>query len=100
MVVDERVIKALDLETIALPDSVPLVRLWAEDYSDWGGNDALMVHAILPEDLAVEQVSGRDFSLAKAAIRDSLRAQGISVFPYITMYKASEAEEEAEEGGE
>jgi hypothetical protein len=100
MVVDARVIKALDLKAIDLPESVPIVRLWAEDYSDWEGNDTLMVHAILPEDFAVERVKGRDFSLAKAAIRESLRAQGVSVFPYITMYKASEAEEESDESGE
>jgi hypothetical protein len=100
MVVDERVTNALDLKGIILPESVPIVRLWAEDYSDWEGNDALMVHAILPEDLEVERVKGRDFSLAKAAIRDSLRAQGVSVFPYITMYKASEADENSENGRE
>lgn len=96
MVVDERVTKALDLQTLQLPASVPIVRLWAEDYTDWEGEDALMVHAILPEELDVGQLKGRELNIATSAIRDSLRSQGITVFPYITMYKASEAEEDSE----
>ena len=96
MVVDERVRKALDLKRLKLPASVPIVSLWAEDYTDWEGEDALMVHVILPEDLDVEQLKGREVNMATSAIRDSLRSQGITVFPYITMYKASEAEEDSE----
>jgi hypothetical protein len=97
MVVDERVKKALDLKTLQLPSGVPIVRLWAEEYLDSSGEDALLVHAILPEDLDVERVRGRDIGQAQTAIRDSLRAQGITVFPYIEMYKASEADENSDE---
>ena len=97
MVVDERVIKALDLNTLRLPAGIPIVRLWAEDYTSWQGDDALMVHAILPEDLDIKQVTGRDINLAKEAIRDSIWSQGVTVFPYIKMYKASEAQQVTEE---
>jgi hypothetical protein len=100
MVVDERVEKALDVSKLQLPEGLPIVRLWAEDYTDWEGEDALMVHAILPEDLEVEKVKGRDVSFAKSAIRDSLRAAGVTVFPYITMYKQSEADENSEDAEE
>jgi hypothetical protein len=78
---------------LQLPEGLPIVRLWAEDYTDWEGEDALMVHAILPEGLEVERVTGRDVNDAKSAIRDSLRAAGVTVFAYITMYKQSEVDE-------
>jgi hypothetical protein len=100
MVVDERVRKALDLKRLKLPASVPIVRLWAEDYTDWEGEDALMVHAIVPEELDVDQVKGRDVSMTTTAIRESLRSQGITAFPYIKMYKASEVEEVSGESEE
>jgi hypothetical protein len=100
MVVDERVEMALDLGKLQLPDGLPIVRLWAEDYTDWQGEDALMVHAILPEELEVEKVAGRDVILTKSAIRDSLRAAGVTVFPYITMYKQSEADEDSQDQDE
>ena len=97
MVVDERVMRALDLKTLKPPPAIPIVRLWAEDYTNWQGEDALMVHAILAEDLDVDQVKGRDVGLTKMAIHDSLQSQGITVFPYIRMYKASEVEDDSEE---
>jgi hypothetical protein len=44
--------------------------------------------------------SRKGANLSKTLIRDSLRAQGINAYIYITMYKASEAKENSPDAKE
>lgn len=96
MPVDEKTLraldvkKALDLKTLKLPPSLPVTRLEAEDYTDWSGEPSLRVLAVLDESVDVEKVSGEAVGDFDAAIHDSLRKHGITLFPYIFFAKPSE----------
>jgi hypothetical protein len=51
----------------------------------------------LPNDVDVEGLTGRWVVDFKGAIRDALRAQGISLFPYISIAPESEWREATSE---
>ncbi|MCC7422284.1 MAG: hypothetical protein IT428_18555 [Planctomycetaceae bacterium] len=98
MAVAMEVSKALDLRHLALPTGGPrILRLEVEEYVDHSGDDALRVWAILPNDVDVEGLTGRWVVDFKGAIRDALRAQGISLFPYISIAPESEWREATSE---
>lgn len=89
--------KALNLRTLKLPPSIPVTRLEVEDYTDWDGEPAIRVLAVLDESVDVEKVSGAAAGDFKDAIHDSLRKHGITLFPYVFFAKPSELAETDEE---
>lgn len=98
MPVDERVVdEALDLGKLTLPASLPVVRIESEDYTDSTGEPSLRVLVVLDESVDIYHFSGQDVGDLKSAIRDSLQAHGITVFPYIFLAKQSELDELVDE---
>ncbi|MEX0716923.1 MAG: hypothetical protein WD066_10060 [Planctomycetaceae bacterium] len=90
---EQRTREALDLRKLKLPASLPVVRIEAEDYTDWTGDDALRIQVVLDESVDVYHVNGKDVGDLKRAIHDSLIARGITLFPYIWLVKQSELDE-------
>ncbi|MEX0702846.1 MAG: hypothetical protein WD069_12190 [Planctomycetales bacterium] len=91
MLTDERKTReALDLGKLKLPASLPVVRIEAEDYTDWTGDAALRVVVVLDESVDVYHVDGKEVGDLKRAIHDSLIDHGIMLFPYIWLVKQSE----------
>jgi hypothetical protein len=97
MTVDEKTREALDLKTLHLPHSPPVVRLDAEDYTDSDGESSLRITVVLEEATDISHVSGEDVGELKSVIRESLRNHGINVFPYIFLAKPSELQETGDE---
>lgn len=91
MAVAMEVSRALDLRCLSLPKGGPKVlRLEVEEYVDHSGDEALRIWAILPNDVDVDGLTGRWVVDFKGAIRDALRAEGVSLFPYISIALESE----------
>ena len=97
MAVAAKIRKALDLKKLRLPPSPVVNRLEVEDYTDWTGDPALRVLLVIDEATDVDHINGADVSNLKAAIRESLQKNGISLFPYIFVAKPSELAENGEE---
>lgn len=97
MPVDQNTIDALDLGSLHLPPSPPVMRLEPEDYTDSAGEPSLRITVVLDEDTDISRVSGKDVGELKAVIRESLRNHGITVFPYIFLAKPSELAESDDE---
>ncbi len=97
MAVAEQARRALDLKKLRFPRSLPVVRLEAEDYTDWEGEPSLRVLVVLDESVDEEKVSGEDAGKLKSTIRESLRKHGITLFPYIFLAKQSELDDNDEE---
>jgi hypothetical protein len=91
MPVDTRVTDALRLDKLDLPPKPRVLAIEAEDYVDWSGDEALRVLVTIAEDTADEELrNGPAIIQLKNAIRDSIRAKGITLFPYIRVGKPSE----------
>jgi hypothetical protein len=91
MPVDARIQEALRLDALDLPPKPRVLAIEAEDYVDWTGDDALRVWVTIAEDTTDADVSnGRAIGQLKSAIRESVRAKGVTLFPYITLTKPSE----------
>ena len=97
MPVDEKTVEALDLKTLDLPPSPPVMRLEAEDYTDSDGEPSLRILVVLDEGTDISKVSGEDVGELKSVIRDSLRKHGVTVFPYIFLAKPSELNDSGDE---
>lgn len=97
MTVDQNTTDALDLKTLHLPPSPPVLRLEAEDYTDSEGESSLRITVVLDEETDISHVSGEDVGELKSAIRESLRKHGINVFPYIFLAKPSELQDTDDE---
>ncbi|MBX9791178.1 MAG: hypothetical protein K2Y37_19840 [Pirellulales bacterium] len=90
MAVDRVTLEALDLSRLALPSEPRVVGIKVDEYVDSDGADALRVTVVLTNDTTDEQLSGENSWALKSAIRESLRAHGVQLFPYI--FLATEAE--------
>lgn len=97
MPVDEKTREALDLKNLKLPPSPPVTRVEFEDYMDSSGEPSLRILVVFDESTDIERVSGEEIGELKFAIRESLREQGITLFPYIFLAKPSELEESDDE---
>jgi len=76
------------LRKLSLP--LPVVDIEVEDYVDADGEDALRVTVILDERTEDRSLTGRAVIQLKEAIHDRLLQQGVTVFPYVFLTKASE----------
>ena len=97
MPVDEKTREALDLRSLRLPPSPPVTRVEVQEYTDSSGEPSLRVLVVLDESTDLDQVSGDDVGELKFAIRESLKAHGVDVFPYIFLAKPSELDEPDDE---
>lgn len=95
MAVDEKARKALDIK--ALPPGLAVTGLEAEEYTDSTGEPSLRVWVILDESVDVDNVTGEVVGRLKSAIRESLRKNGVTMFPYIFLMKPSERFDTPEE---
>src|SRR5262245_20585887 len=96
MPVAEQARRALNLKSLSLPASLPVLRVDAEDYTDWEGEPALRVQVVLDESVDPEHVSGEDVGELKFAIREALRKHGVTLFPYIFLATQSELDQPAD----
>jgi hypothetical protein len=97
MSVDEQVREALDVQELLLPSSLTNIRLEPEDYTDSEGEEALRILVVLDESTDVEKLTGETIGQLKSTIRESLRAHGVTKFPYIFLAKPSELAEASDE---
>ena len=90
-------LEVLDLKNLPLPPGLHVLRIDAEDYTDWDGDPALRISILLDESTEVEKLSGAAVGDFKDAIHQNLLKHGISLFPYIFFAKPSELAETDEE---
>jgi hypothetical protein len=88
MLVSEMARRALDIKSLSLPSVV--AGLEAEDYTDASGEPALRVWVMLDEATDVDKLTGEMIGDLKSSIQQSLRAHGVTMFPYIFLAKPSE----------
>ena len=77
-------------------DNPPILNLEVIDYEDTHGEPALWVTVIIPEEADVDKWQGRDISRMKFLMREKLRNEGIDLFPYISIAKPSDLEDDSE----
>lgn len=88
---------ALDLKKLAIPPSMRILKIDAEDYTDWYGDPALRIFVLLDESTDVEKIGGGAITDFKNSIHDGLLRNGINLFPYFRFAKPSELAETDEE---
>ena len=88
---------ALDVNKLSIPPSLHVLKIDAEDYTDWTGDPALRISVLLDESTEIEKVTGKDVGDFKGAIHDNLLKHGITLFPYIFLAKPSDLVEVDEE---
>lgn len=98
MAVTAATIEALDLSKLHLPASPRVIQLDVYDYENWEGEPALKIRAIIDESTDIDQISGHDIGEIKFVIRASLRQHGIHLFPYISIVKPSELNDDEDQG--
>jgi hypothetical protein len=72
---------ALDLEKLPVPEGMRILKIEAEDYTDWDGDPALRISVLLDESTDVKKVSGAAVSGFQLVIHDNLQKYGITLFP-------------------
>jgi hypothetical protein len=99
MAVDPKILDVLKLSELKskLPRDPEVVDIRVEEYVDTDGEDALSVWVILDESVDVEKSRVEDIIALKSAIRDRIREQGTSLWPYMHVAKQSEFDEEDED---
>ena len=97
MAITQDIREALDLKHLNLPPEPKVLAIEVEEYVDWTGDDALRVLVTIDEDTDVEKVPGESFLEMKEAIHDSLLSKGVELFPYISVAKPSELQDELDE---
>jgi hypothetical protein len=88
---------ALDPKNLPIPASLRVLKIDAEDYTDWTGDAALRISVLLDESTEIEKVTGEEIGDFKGAIHDSLLKNGITLFPYIFLAKPSDLVETDED---
>ena len=86
---------ALDLKKLPVPPAMHILKIEAEDYTDWDGDPALRVNVLLDEATKVEKITG--LGKFKLAVYDNLLKYGINLFPYFRFAKPSELAETDED---
>jgi hypothetical protein len=96
MPVDQKILDALNLSELKskLPRNPKIVDIRVEDYFDTDGEDALRVWLILDENVKVEKLRGEDIGAWKSGIRERIRDQGVTLWPYVHFAKQSEFDED------
>ena len=82
--------RALDIRSLRIPNSIPVIDIKCEAYTDSDGESALRVWVIFEETSDAGDFSGEDVGELKFAIRESLRNNGIEEFPYISIVSEDE----------
>jgi hypothetical protein len=98
MAIDQKTRDALAIENLNLPADLPIVKIEIEEYVDTSGYDALRVYVILKDNVSDECLTGKNMIQLRSAIRESLLAKGIRLFPYVTLRTESERRDERSEG--
>jgi len=81
----------LDPKRLALPPTPKVCEIRVEPYEEWSdGQDALRVRVILDEATEDAKRSWKALKPIDEAIRDTLLAADIDLFPYIEFFKVSE----------
>jgi hypothetical protein len=99
MTVEQKVLRkvtsVLDLKKLkkALPREPHVVRIESEEYVNADGEDALKVMFVLSDDTTLAQLTGENVVSLKSAIYNALRAERISLFPYIFLTSEAELKE-------
>jgi len=88
---------ALDLTKLSVPPGMHILKIEAEDYTDWDGDPALRISVLLDDSTDVEKIRGGDISKFKLAVYDNLLKYGINLFPHFKFAKPSELAEEDED---
>jgi len=90
-----KVTKVLDLKKLkkALPREPHVERIESEEYVNADGEDALKITVMLSDDTTLEQLTGENVVSLKSAIYNALRAERISLFPYIFLATQAELDE-------
>jgi hypothetical protein len=83
----------LQLQQLKLPLSPAVVGIRVEDHVDHTGDPSLRVWVMVDEAVDAEKLSGASVSQLKSAIRQRLRENGITEFPYIILAKQSELDD-------
>ena len=96
MPVTAEIHEALDLSKLKLPANPRVISLEVEEYEDADGEPALRVLAVIDESTVINRESARGVSELNLAIIDSLRQQGVTLFPYVFIAKPSELEDDGE----
>lgn len=81
---------ALDPKNLPIPGSMRVLKIDAEDYTDWTGDPALRITVLLDESTDIEKITGEDVGNLKGAIHDILLQNGIHLFPYTFLAKPSD----------
>ena len=89
--------EALDLKNLPLPAGLHVLRIDAEDYTDWDGDPALRISILLDESTDVEKLSGAAVGDFEQAIQANLRKHGVVLFPHFFYAKPSELAETGED---
>ncbi len=95
MAIDQKIQDILKLSELQskLPRDPKVVDIRVEDDVDTDGEDALRVTVILDEAVDPEKFRGEDIISLKSAIRQQLRDQGVTLWPYIWLATQSELDE-------
>lgn len=88
--------QALELTSLDLPSSLPVVGIHVELDEDSTGDEALRVYVILPDDTSDESLSGEHVLDLKRTIRNRLMQRGVTLFPYVYLRTQSEWHEEVD----
>jgi hypothetical protein len=88
---------ALDLKNLPVPAGMRILKIDAEDYTDWDGDPALRISVLIDDATEVEKVTGDEVGDFKDAIHQNLLKNGIALFPYIFFAKPSELAETDED---
>ncbi|HKI19266.1 MAG TPA: hypothetical protein VKA15_15375 [Isosphaeraceae bacterium] len=99
MPVDQKILDVLKVSELKskLPRNPKVVDIRVEDYVDTDGEDALRVWVILDESVKVEKLRGEDLNAWNSAVRQRIRDQGVTLWPYIGFVKQSELDEKDDE---
>ena len=98
MSIDQLTKEALDLENLQLPARPEIVGIEYEPYEDSTGEDSLEIWVVLSDSTLDEDITGTNVMQIKSAIRGSLHARGIKLFPYVRLVTESEFPRQAKKG--
>ena len=76
--------RVLNTGKLKLPDRPRVTHVWAEDYTDWSGDDALAVFILLADSTPKSDRTYEQIEPIERAVFDALRDSGESRFPYLT----------------
>jgi hypothetical protein len=100
MAVDQKIRDVLKLSKLRskLPKSPKVTEIRVEDYVDTSGEDALRIWVILDDSVTDDQLlRGDDIIALKSTIRDRVFKLGVGLWPYVSIARQSELDEDDED---